>query len=281
MSEMPQAGQWAEVAEGVRRLTAPNPSMMTGPGTNSYVIGEHRLAVIDPGPVIESHLRMLADAGDVRWIIATHTHPDHSPGAAMLKELTGAELVGLGPPAGPHQDATFAPQHEPANGEVLDIDGDSLKLIHTPGHASNHVCVLHEAHKMLFTGDHIMGGSTVVIDPPDGDMGAYLRSLAELRELDLASIAPGHGPVLTDPGAVIDALIAHRLGRESKVRNALLANPGVDSMGLVPAVYVDVDERLYTLAERSLLAHLLKLRDDGEAELRDDRWWPLAADDQA
>lgn len=270
-------GKIIELAPGVRRLTAPNPGMMTGPGTNSYLVGQQQLAVIDPGPHIDGHLRQLAAAGDVRWIIATHTHPDHSPGAGPLAAMTGATLVGLPPPDGLHQDQSFVPQHVPAAGERLHGPDFCLRLLHTPGHASNHICPLHEQYRWLFTGDHIMNGSTVVIDPPDGDMTAYLDSLRDLRQQEISSIAPGHGPLFHNPQAVIDGLIAHRLQREARVLAALRDHDNRTSLELVPHVYPDIDTRLYSLAERSLLAHLLKLEIDGLASCQDGCWQAVKA----
>ena len=263
---------FVELAPGIRRLTAPNPGMMTGPGTNTYLVGVEQVAVIDPGPMISSHLQQIADLGNVRWIVTTHTHPDHSPGANRLAELTGAERIGRRAPEGPHQDMAYAPDHEPQHRDVLEGDDFRLHMLHTPGHASNHFCYLHEDARLLFTGDHIMNGSTVVIDPPDGDMADYLDSLAELKSEPFDAIAPGHGPVFDNPTEVIDDLIAHRLGREKKVYDAMVANPGLTSMELVPHVYQDVSESLYTLAERSLLAHLIKLEKDGRASQRDNTW---------
>ena len=271
------AGQVLELAAGVRRLTAPNPGMMTGPGTNSYIIGSAQLAIIDPGPVIESHLQQLAGIGDVRWIIATHTHPDHSPGASLLAEMTGASLVGMPPPQRPHQDQSFEPSQVPVDGDILEGPDFRLHLLHTPGHASNHICILHDDYRWLFTGDHVMNGSTVVIDPPDGDMTDYLQSLRRLRDEDVRSIAPGHGPLFHNPVEVIDQIIDHRLRREDGVRAALASNKDLSSMELVPHVYQDVDESLYTWAERSLLAHLLKLEKDGEARQLNGRWRALEA----
>lgn len=277
MTEELVPGRLVAVADGVRRIIAPNPSMMTGPGTNTYLVGVDEVAVIDPGPAIDEHLRLIAGIAGIRWIVVTHTHPDHSPGAAALAALTGGTLVGLPAPAGRHQDRTFRPDWQPAHEDVLRGAGFSLRFLHTPGHASNHVCLLLDGLRWLFTGDHVMGGSTVVIDPPDGNMGAYLRSLAALRRLDLAAIAPGHGEVIDSPHAVIDWLIDHRLGRERKVSDALAHNPGSTAAQLVPQVYADVDERLYRLAERSLLAHLIKLREDGRARENNGDWWAIQA----
>src|SRR5712671_2364861 len=209
----------------VTRLTAPNPGAMTGPGTNTYLVGEGDLAVIDPGPALSSHIdRILENAkGRLRWILCTHTHLDHSPAAAALKAATGAQLIGRPAPAG--QDETFKPDSVLENGQRIPIGGaDSgvtLRAIHTPGHASNHLCYLLEDTRMLFTGDHVMQGSTVVINPPDGDMRAYLASLEHLLEEDLAIIAPGHGYLIGAPHKEIRRLIAHRLAREAKVQAAL------------------------------------------------------------
>jgi glyoxylase-like metal-dependent hydrolase (beta-lactamase superfamily II) len=271
------AGKLVTIADGVRRLIAPNPGMMTGPGTNSYLIGTQAIAVIDPGPLIESHLQAIAAAGNIRWILVTHTHPDHSPGATRLAEMTGAKTVGIPAPVGPHQDKTFKPDQVPSGGDILQGPGFELQILHTPGHASNHICFLHSGHRWLFTGDHIMNGSTVVIDPPDGDMHQYIASLIELKSVEIIAIAPGHGDVIDNPGEVIDWIIDHRLEREQKVFIALSKNPGLTSQELVPDVYSDVDERLYGWAERSLLAHLIKLEKDQRAQVKDSRWSAIEA----
>jgi glyoxylase-like metal-dependent hydrolase (beta-lactamase superfamily II) len=271
------AGRITTLADGVRRLIAPNPGMMTGPGTNTYLIGTDAIAVIDPGPVIDSHLESIAAAGNIQWILVSHTHPDHSPGAMRLARLTGAKIVGIPAPDGQHQDKTFQPDQVPAGGDILKAVDFELQMLHTPGHASNHICFLHTGHRWLFTGDHIMNGSTVVIDPPDGDMQSYLASLSELKKIEIAAIAPGHGDVFDNPGEVIDWIIDHRLSRENKVFVAMSANPGLTSHELVPHVYSDVDERLYGWAERSLLAHLIKLQNDRRAAVNDSRWRAIEA----
>ena len=267
------AGELVDIAPGVRRLTAPNPGMMTGPGTNSYIVGDTELAVIDPGPVIPSHIDQLAAVGDVRWIIATHTHPDHSPACAHLAAQTGAELIGVPAPDGPHQDKTFMPARVPRHGDKLAGSGFELKLLHTPGHASNHFCVLHLDFGMLFTGDHVMNGSTVIIDPPDGNMNDYLMSLRMLMDEPLQSIAPGHGAVIDEPIPAINWIIEHRLEREQKIAAKLSDHPGSTSEELVPFAYDEVPANLYELAERSLLAHLQKLQEDGRARRDNERWW--------
>jgi len=263
-----------ELAPGVRRLLAPNPSMMTGPGTNTYFFGCNEVAVLDPGPAIENHIGKIQQVADapIRWVMVTHTHPDHSPAARELARATGAELIGRPPPEGQHQDMTFVPDRILEDGNRISIDGVEVDAIRTPGHASNHVCYLHTQLNWVFTGDHVIDGSTVVINPPDGNMTHYLQSLAKVKALRPAVLAPGHGELIRDPDRAIDWLVHHRLERESKVAAALSENPGLTSMELVPHVYQDVDENLYGLAERSLLAHLLKLADDGAASNANGRW---------
>jgi len=255
------AGMPKRLDRWVTRLIAPNPGMMTGPGTNTYLVGDKALAVIDPGPAIDSHVERILRSGSVRWILCTHTHVDHSPAAAALKAATGAQLLGRPPPEG--QDASFKPDFVLENGQHIDLGGVSLRAIHTPGHASNHLCYLLEQTKMLFTGDHVMQGSTVVINPPDGDMRAYLQSLERLLAEDLAILAPGHGYLIGEPHREIRRLIAHRLGREQKVVSSLerLETAAVEE--LLPLVYDDVPPRLHRWAARSLTAHLDKLLADG------------------
>ena len=270
----PEMPTFSDLASGIRRLLAPNPSMMTGPGTNTYLFGTREVAVLDPGPLIESHLDAIVDAGGdmIRWILVTHTHPDHSPGAAALARRTGAELLGRPAPEGPHQDATFVPDRVLADGERLTIDGVDIEVIQTPGHASNHICYRHLERNWIFTGDHIVDGSTVVIDPPDGNMSDYLKSLVRLKTFAAVALAPGHGELINDPNRIIDWIIEHRLQREAKVVFALNANPGLTPMELVPHVYRDVDRKLYAWAERSLLAHLVKLEADGRALRQGNSW---------
>ena len=263
---------------GVRRFVAPNPSMMTGPGTNTYLFGEREIAVLDPGPVIDAHLEHIRrDAGGtIRWILVTHTHPDHSPGARVLAERTGAELLGRPAPDGQHQDKTFVPDRVLDDGARLETDEFVLEAVHTPGHASNHLCYRHAASNWLFTGDHVIDGSTVVINPPDGNMKQYIDSLRRVLALDIDAIVPGHGEVVDDHERLVNWIIDHRLEREAKVLAALKANPGLSAHGLVPHVYQDVPEHLYGLAERSLLAHLIKLAEEGRAANADGAWRPVA-----
>ena len=270
----PAMPAYSELAPGIRRIVAPNPSMMTGPGTNTYLFGRTEVAVLDPGPIIESHLRMIQQkaGAPIRWVLVTHTHPDHSPAAVELAQATGAELLGMPAPDGAHQDKSFSPHRILADGDSLIVDGVRIEAIHTPGHASNHLCYWQAEMNWAFTGDHVIDGSTVVIDPPDGNMSHYLQSLRRLQDKKCAALAPGHGELINDPDRIIDWIVEHRLEREAKVAVALSNNPNLTSHELVPHVYKDVDKRLYGWAERSLLAHLLKLEDDGVARLTSERW---------
>lgn len=271
-------GTPVRLSDRVIRITAPNPGVMTGPGTNSYLVGDPKAnvwAVIDPGPDDPVHIeRIVACApGPIRWIFATHTHLDHSPGCARLKILTGARVYGRPAPAGGHQDVDFAPDVIPEDGDRFPLsDRATLVAIHTPGHASNHLCFLLEEERTLFTGDHLMQGSTVVINPPDGDMSAYLSSLRSLLGVELAWLAPAHGFLIGRPHEAIDAIIAHRLKRESKVLQALRDHGPADGKSLVPHAYDDTPVALHGWALRSLAAHLHKLRDDGLARETDDVW---------
>jgi len=264
------AGEPKRLDRWVTRLIAPNPGMMTGPGTNSYIVGGDPYAIIDPGPDIASHIEKLQAIGNIKWILCTHTHQDHSPAAAALQAATGAQLLGRPAPAG--QDATFKPDFVLENGQRIDLGAVSLRAIHTPGHASNHLCYLLEQTRMLFTGDHVMQGSTVVINPPDGDMRAYLQSLEKLLAEDIAIIAPGHGYLIGAPHKEVRRLIAHRLMREDKVRNALARTGAATVDELLPHVYDDVPARLHRVAARSLTAHLEKLVADGVARTAGERY---------
>jgi glyoxylase-like metal-dependent hydrolase (beta-lactamase superfamily II)/8-oxo-dGTP pyrophosphatase MutT (NUDIX family) len=255
----------------VTRITAPNPGVMTGPGTNTYLVGRiddgGELAVIDPGPAIDSHVERIleAGAGRIRWILTTHTHLDHSPAAAAVKAATGAQVMGRPAPAGASQDAAYAPDRILVHGDRLDVGALSLRAIHTPGHASNHLCFMLEQTRMLFTGDHVMQGSTVVINPPDGDMRAYLASLEALLAEDIAIIAPAHGYLIGSPHKELRRLVAHRLAREAKIAAALRRRGPATLEELVADAYDEVSPRLHPVAMRSLTAHLDKLVAEGRA----------------
>ncbi|MEK7878025.1 MAG: MBL fold metallo-hydrolase [Pseudomonadota bacterium] len=267
-------GERVQLSPLVARITAPNPGVMTGPGTNAYIIGGEQLALIDPGPESPAHLAAMLSAvgGRLRWILCTHTHHDHSPGARALKAATGAEVIGMPAPQHANQDVTFAPDRVFRHGDGLDCGAFTLSAVHTPGHASNHLCYLLEPEKLLFTGDHVMQGSTVVISPPDGDMIAYLASLEALLALDIVRIAPGHGHPIDTPHEEARRLIAHRLKREQKVVAAFGANNPATLDELLPIVYSDTPERLHPVARRSLHAHLLKLEREGRVWQQGERW---------
>jgi glyoxylase-like metal-dependent hydrolase (beta-lactamase superfamily II) len=248
--------------------------MMTGPGTNTYLVGDKDLAVIDPGPAIDSHIAALlaAGAGRIRCVVCTHTHMDHSPAAAAIKAATGAVLVGRPAPDQPGQDRSFVPDRVLEHGDRLMLGGLTLRALHTPGHASNHLCYLLENTKMLFTGDHVMQGSTVVINPPDGDMRAYFASLELLLTEDILILAPGHGYLIGEPHREARRLIRHRLAREMKVVGAIarLGAPTLEE--LVLEVYDDVPPRLHAVAMRSLAAHLGKLAAEGRVRAAEGRY---------
>jgi glyoxylase-like metal-dependent hydrolase (beta-lactamase superfamily II) len=289
-----EPGVATEVAPLVRRVLADNPSVMTGPGTNTYLVGDGDgpVAVIDPGPADDAHLDAVAAAGDghIRWILATHTHIDHSPGAAGLRERTGAAVYGFGPPpptargvAGLEgHDWDFRPDERVGEGWEVPSAPFVLRALHTPGHASNHLCfTLDYRGRLLFSGDQVMAGSTVVIAPPDGDMAVYLESLERLRAEGLHRIAPGHGDLLDDPAAVLDGYVSHRLHREAAILAALreAGQAGVEQ--LVAAVYVDVPDDRHPIARYSVWAHLRKLAAEGRVRADDPddlsaNWHPIA-----
>lgn len=258
----------------VTRVLAGNPGLMTGPGTNTYLVGEREVAVIDPGPDDPAHVAAIlaAGAGRIRLILCTHTHVDHCSAAVALAKATGATLIGRAAPETDH-DVRLSFDRTVADGDTVQIDGLLLRAVHTPGHASNHVCFLLESTGMLFSGDHIVQGSTVVIWPPDGNMRAYIDSLRRLAALDIAVLAPGHGYLLGDPRLQAQRLIRHRLARESKVRLALQEAGGGASLAmLLPRVYDDVPAALHPVAAHSLQAHLEKLVEDGEVSCAGDRY---------
>jgi glyoxylase-like metal-dependent hydrolase (beta-lactamase superfamily II) len=270
---VPVPGEPVELAPGLVRLTAPNPGLMTGPGTNTYLLGSGELALIDPGPADENHLAALLAAvearGTLRTILVTHTHLDHAPGAAALAQATGAQVVGFGPAE------NFAPDLCVGGGWTLTLPGGAgpgadltLEAVHTPGHASDHLCWLLQESRTLLTGDHLMHGSTVVIRPPDGDLATYLASLALVRDFDppIDRLAPGHGRVMERVTEVVDALVAHRLGRHARVADALgvLGEGTVEE--LLPQVYADVTEAQLPVARFSLWAHLRYLGEQARAE---------------
>jgi len=260
----------------VRRIVAPNPGVMTGPGTNTYLLGDDQVAVLDPGPAIPAHIDAILDtAGEhIRWIVCTHTHPDHSPAWQEVARATGAQVIGASPADDMFQDDTFSPDSELQHDDVLSAPEFTLRAVHTPGHVSNHFCFFLEEEQMLFAGDHIMNGSTVVIVPPSGDMKAYIESLQLLLRYPLRLIAPGHGEVMEDSKAIVEWLVNHRLKREKKVIGGLQQLGRVSLDALVEVVYDDVDRSLYKMAKLSLSAHLIKLNRENRAvhHSLDDTW---------
>ena len=245
----------------VRRIVAPNPGLFTGPGTNTYLVGIDEIAVIDPGPDIDSHLDAIAGCGGdrIRWIVVTHTHPDHAPGAKGLKARTGADVLSFEARDGLAVDSTMA------DGDQIDGTEFRLTAVHTPGHASNHLCFVLEEERLLFSGDHVMQGSTVVIRPPDGDMAVYLESLERVKKLRLRTIAPAHGFLIDDPVGAVDDYLTHRAEREAAIVAALEEAGSASIDEIVAEVYVDVPEERHPIARHSVYAHLLKLADEGRA----------------
>ena len=256
-----------ELSPLVRRITAGNSSVFTGPGTNTYLVGKEEITVIDPGPAMPEHIENIAKAcgDDIKQILVTHTHPDHSPGAKLLHQRTAAPVMGMYALHKQTQDKTFKANKVLEDGDEIREIEYTLKAIHTPGHASNHLCYLLEEEKMIFTGDHIMEGSTVVIGPPDGNMKQYIESLEKLKQFDISMIAPGHGNLMKDPKSVVDWIVSHRMFREKKVVDALTEFSKANLDQLVEKVYDDVDERLHGIARASLLAHLNKLIEENKA----------------
>jgi glyoxylase-like metal-dependent hydrolase (beta-lactamase superfamily II) len=244
------------LAKGVRRIVAPNAGLMTGTGTNTYLLGTREIAVLDPGPDDAAHLQAIltASVAPIRWIIV------------------GARLIGLPPPADGRQDETFGPDDVPRDGERLPLPEIALTAIHTPGHASNCVCYLAEDEHLLFTGDHVLEGVSPVILPPDGDMSAYMQSLDRLQHYDFERIAPGHGGVMEQGKRVVEALRRHRLAREDKVMRALRLRGAATLDELTPAVYDDVPAERHAWAKLTLEAHLIKLVRDGRLDRHDGVW---------
>lgn len=276
------AAHFEEVAPGIRRLLAPNPSSFTFTGTQTYVVGTRDVAVIDPGPDDEVHVAHLLHAlgGEkVASILVTHTHRDHSPASRPLAAATGAPILGCAPLAiaddGPRADAAFdfdyAPDVVLADGGRVAGDDWTLEAVATPGHTSNHLCFAWPEGGALFTGDHVMGWSTTIVSPPDGDMADYMASLELLLTRDDLVYYPTHGPAITEPKAHVRALIQHRRMREAQILQALQDGEGIIT-DIVPILYRETDPGLYPAAARSVLAHLLDLEARGRVARAGDSW---------
>src|SRR5256886_8385899 len=263
-------GRLEPVAPGVRRIVAKNPGPFTFKGTGTYVVGEGEVAVIDPGPEVEEHVAaLLASLAEeqVTHILVTHTHRDHSPAAKALKAATGAPSYGFGPHAGGRRgeagveeggDWDFAPDIVVTDGAEIAGGKRRFEAVHTPGHTSNHLCFALPDSGILFSGDHVMGWSTSVISPPDGDMAAYMASLEKLLDRRDAVYWPTHGPAITEPQTHVRAFIAHRRERESGILDCLSA--GVGEIGeIIDRLYVGLQPGLRRAAGRSVHAHLIDL----------------------
>lgn len=256
----------------VRRVVAPNPSAMTGPGTNSYLVGIDEVAVIDPGPDDADHLKAIVGAAmeeRVRWVVLTHTHADHAPGAARIRDMTGAEILAFS-----GKTESFEVDGTLADGDTVEGTEWGLDVIHTPGHADDHLCFFLEEERVLFTGDHIMTGTTVVVS----DMAAYMESLERLKKLRrVTRICPGHGDVIEDVSGTLDDYIQHRKMREKQVLAALKKGP-VTISDIVASIYEgEIPDELLEMAARQVHSHLEKLKAEGKVDGKDfDSSWQAA-----
>ena len=261
-------GRADRVSPLITRVLAENPGPFTFHGTGTYLVGTRSLAVIDPGPLLDAHLKALTDAiagRAVTHIFTTHTHADHSPLAYPLRELTGAVILGRSaPPTPPAQAAEgagelpFRPDREIADGEIVSGDGWTLEAVATPGHATNHVGYALKEENALFCGDHIMGWSTTVVGPPDGDMSDYYASLDKVQARHFTMLWPTHGPPITDVDPFIDGYRLHRRKREQQIAHELRKGPRTIA-DMVPRLYIGVDPRLHAAAARSICAHLIHM----------------------
>ncbi|MBI3676663.1 MAG: MBL fold metallo-hydrolase [Proteobacteria bacterium] len=278
-------GASESVSPLIRRVLAKNPSAFTFKGTGVYIVGNRDVAVIDPGPDLAEHIEALKHALkglNVTHILVTHTHADHSPAAKWLKEFTGAKTYGYGPHGSGKAeegvkveeggDMEFAPDVAVRDGDIVRGEGWTIECVFTPGHTSNHMCYALREEKALFTGDHVMGWSTTVVTPPDGDMRAYMASLRKLLARDDRVLYPTHGAPVTNPKPFIQAYIDHRLEREAQIlaciRDGLSTIPQ-----MVARMYADVDKRLHPAASRSVLAHLIQLVAEGRVKPEESRYF--------
>ena len=268
-------GRYDQLSPLIGRVVANNPGPFTYTGTGVYIIGSQNVAVIDPGPTLPEHTAALDAALEgrtVTHVLVTHHHIDHCPYAHPLARKHGCKVYGYGAPQREPEmgevrleagdDLAFKPDIEIRGGEVFEGDGWTLEAIHTPGHTSNHICYALREEKTLFSGDHIMGWSTSVVSPPDGDMGDYLNSLERIRAREFDLIWPTHGPCITETEEFVSAYIAHRHEREVQIAKCL--SDGLTSIGdIVPVIYAHIDKRLYPAAAHSVLAHINHMQDTG------------------
>lgn len=279
---MDATGRVERLGRRIRRILAPNPSPFTYTGTQTYIIGEGDVAVIDPGPDLPEHLQALTAALDgerVAAILCTHTHRDHSPASRPLAAATGAPIVGCAPlsleDSGPRADESFDSAYRPdrilADGERLGAEGWTVEAVATPGHTSNHLCLALDGEGALFTGDHVMGWSTTVVAPPDGDMADYRASLERLLARDDRVYYPAHGPAVEDPHAHVHRLIEHRRMRERQILDQIGRGEG-RIPAMVADIYADIDPRLFPAAGRSVLAHLVDLERRGLVRTEGEEW---------
>jgi glyoxylase-like metal-dependent hydrolase (beta-lactamase superfamily II) len=274
-----------QLEPGIVRVLAHNPSAFTFYGTQTYLVGEREVAFIDPGPDLPEHLDALEQAIGGRPVVAimcTHTHRDHSPAARPLADRTGAPIIGCAPLAletvGPRADAAFdgdyAPDRVLEDGETLTLDGKSITAVATPGHTSNHLCFAYEG--ALFSGDHVMGWSTTVVVPPDGDMAAYMQSLDKLRQRGDRVYYPAHGPAVEKPQQYVRHLVGHRMQREKQILTLVSEKPR-PIPDIVGNAYPGLDPRLTAAAAGSVYAHLLDLERRGLVERQEDEWTAVSA----
>ena len=265
-----------QISPLIRRVVARNPGPFTFFGTGTYIIGHDQVAVIDPGPDLPEHIEALlaaTAAETITHILVTHTHPDHSPASAAIKSASGAATYGFGrhgsgphgsgnEPGGDGADRDFVPDVRLGDGDTVEGRGWSFEAVHTPGHTSNHLCFALAQEKVLFSGDHVMGWSTTVISPPDGNMADYMASLEKLLDRDDRLYWPTHGPAITDPKPYVRSFIAHRRDREREIMSCL--DRGIDNIDeMVKVVYAGIAETLHGAAARSLEAHLIFMVDTG------------------
>ena len=260
----------------VRRVVAENPGPFTFKGTGTFIVGENNVAIIDPGPALDGHIEATLKAVEgrkVSHILVTHTHMDHSPAAAAIKEHTGAQTWGFGPHGSGRPEAggiveegadhNFKPDHKLRHGDVIEGDGWTFEALHTPGHTSNHICFALKEEKTVFTGDHIMGWSTTIVAPPDGDMQAYMRSLDLMLPRDDVLYRPCHGPAIENPEDFVRSYIAHREARNDQIISCL--KDGIQGIPeMVETMYADVPAFLHPAAQRSVLSHMVHLTEIGE-----------------